>query len=233
MKIFGSITDGVSLARVALLAAVLAGVAVAAHGQRMVDKTVAVVGEGARSELITYSDLLWQLALQPNTPLEPPRSEDLNAALRLLIDQRLFALEAQRLPHVAPTQAEIDQKITEILSYFPSPGAFESRLKAVGFESVKDPAFEQIVAQRVAIDKYVDFRFGSFVVVTPDEETRYYRDVFVPNFRSRNPGRIMPTLDEQRAEINRILTEQKTAAGMDTFLDEAKRRVQIEILSEV
>ena len=198
----------------------------------MVDKTVAVVGDGLRSELITYSDLMWQLALQPNTPLDPPRSEDLNAALQLLIDQRLFALEAQRLPHVAPTEAEVNEKINQILSYFPSPGAFEARLKTVGFDSVKDPAFQKLVMQRVSIDKYVDFRFGSFVVVTPDEEARHYRDVFVPNFRARNPGRIVPTLDEQRAEIRRTLTNQKINTGMETFLDEAKRRVQVEILSE-
>src|SRR5207253_8161763 len=131
----------------------------ALHAQEIVDKTVAVVSDSARSELITYSDLLWQLALQPGTPLDPPTSQDLNQALQLLIDQRLFALEAGRLPRVEPTKAEIDQKITQILSYFPSPAAFEARLKTVGFDSVRDPAFEQIIAQRVAIDKYVDFRF--------------------------------------------------------------------------
>ena len=198
----------------------------------MVDKTVAVVGDGLRSELITYSDLMWQLALQPNIPLDPPRPEDLNAALQLLIDQRLFALEAQRLPRVAPTETEINQKINEILSFFPSPGAFEARLQTVGFDSVKDPAFQKLVAQRLAIDKYIDFRFAAFVVVTPDEESRYYRDVFVPAFRARNPGRIVPTVEEQRAEIRRTLTNQKVSAGMETFLDEAKRRTQVEILSE-
>lgn len=216
-----------------MLLAVFAVFASTAKPQEMVDKTVAVVGDGLRSELITYSDLLWQLALQPNTPLDPPRSEDLNQALRLLIDQRLFALEAQRLPRVAPTEAEINRKINDILSYFPSPGAFEARLKMVGFDSVRDPGFEQIVAKRVAIDKYIDFRFGSFVVITPEDEARYYRDVFVPNFRARNPGRIMPTLDEQRAEINRILTTQKISLGMESFLDETKRRVHVEVLSEV
>jgi hypothetical protein len=218
--------------KIAILA-MLVGFAVDVRPQEMVDKTVAVVGDGLRSELITYSDLMWQLALQPNTPLDPARPEDLNAALRLLIDQRLFALEAQRLPHVAPTDAEVDKKIGEILSFFPSSGAFEARLKTVGFDSVRDPAFEQLVAQRIEIDKYVDFRFASFVVVTPDEEARYYRDVFVPTFRSRNPGSIVPTQDEQRPDINRTLTDQKVAAGMESFLDEARRRVHIEILSEV
>src|ERR1043166_3042969 len=38
--------------------------------QQVVDKMVATVNSGVRTELITYSDLLWQLALQPDTPLD-------------------------------------------------------------------------------------------------------------------------------------------------------------------
>ena len=51
---------------------------------------VATVNAGVRTDLITYSDLMWQLALQPNTQLDNPTSADLNRALRLLIDQRLI-----------------------------------------------------------------------------------------------------------------------------------------------
>ena len=203
------------------------------RAQEIVDKTVAVVSDSAKYELITYSDLLWQLALQPGAPLEPPRSEDLNQALQLLINQRLFALEAKRLPRVQPTEAEINQKINDTLLYFSSPAVFESRLKTVGFDSVKDEGFQQIIAQRVAIDKYVDFRFGSFIVVTADEEANYYRDIFVPNFRRKSSGQIMPTLDEERKNINETLTRQKIADGIERFLDEAKRRTEIEILIEV
>ena len=67
-----------------------------AIAQQVVDKTVATVTDGLRTELITYSDLKWQLALQPNVQISPPSSEDLNRALRLIIDQRLFALEIER-----------------------------------------------------------------------------------------------------------------------------------------
>jgi hypothetical protein len=217
----------------ALATALFLALSVSLYAQEIVDKTVAVVSDSARFELITYSDLFWQLALQPNTPLSPPASEDLNQALQLLINQRLFAVEAKRLPRVAPTEAEINQKINDILSYFASPAVFEARLKTVGFESVRDPAFQRIVAERVAIDKYVDFRFGSFIVVTADEEAKYYSDIFVPNFRRKSPGQIMPTLDEARKDINQTLLQQKTAAGIERFLDEAKRRVQIETLIEV
>ena len=201
--------------------------------QEIVDKTVATINDGVRTELITYSDLKWQLALQPNAPLDPPRSDDLNRALQTLINQRLFALEAERLPRLAPTDNEIADEITKTLGFFPSTAAFETRLKQVGFESVKDDNFERIIAQRVAINNYIDFRFRSFVVVTPDEQSRYYRDVFAPDFRTRFPGLLMPTLDEKREAIAAILTEERVAARIESFLDEAKRRVEINILIEV
>ncbi len=201
--------------------------------QQVVDKTVATVSDGSRTELITLSDLKWQLALQPNVPIDPPSSEDLNRALRLLTDQRLFALEAERLPREPPTKAEINAKINEIVSYFPTPVDFERRLYLVGFKSVSDPNFEQIIAQRIAIDKYLAFRFRSFIVITAEDERQYYRDVFVPDFRRRNEGVIIPTLETRRAEIVDALTEVRVAQQIETFLDEAKRRATIVILSPV
>lgn len=202
-------------------------------GQDVVDKTLATVSDGVRTELITLSDVRWQLALQPNTNLSPPSTEDMNRALRLLIDQKVFALEAERLPRNAPTEKEIGDKITEILAYFPSTAEFEKRLRIVGFTSIKDENFERIIAQRVAIDKYLDFRFRSFVVVTAEDETRYYRDVFVPDFRRRSPGLLLPALEQKRAEIRRILTEATVATNIETFLDEAKRRIEIVSLIEL
>ena len=201
-------------------------------GQRMVDKTVATVSDGVRTELITYSDLKWQLALQPGVPLDPPSSEDLNRALRTLIDQRLFALEAERLPREPATKAEINEKISEILKRI-SPVEFEQRLKLVGFKSITDPNFEQIIAQRVAIDKYLTFRFRSFIVITAEDEAAYYRDFYVPEFRRRNPGVIVPSLQSRRAQIVEALTEERVATQIETFLDEARRRVEIVVLSPV
>lgn len=204
-----------------------------ATGQEIVDKTVAVVSNGGSTELITYSDLMWQLALQPGVQLDKPRSEDLNQALQTLINQRLFTIEAQRLPRTAPSGKEISDKISETLSNFPSPAIFEARLKQVGFESVKDDAFEHLIAQRVATEKYIDFRFASFVVISSDEEGKYYRNIFAPAFRQKSPGLLVPSFEEKKAEIHRILTREKVATGIDSFLDEAKRRAVIEILIEV
>lgn len=204
------------------------------EAQKIVDKTVATVDDGVgKPELITYSDLLWQLALQPNVPINPPSSEDLNLALQLLINQRLIALESERLPQDPPTNAEIDAEIKRVLALFPSTAEFEKRLRIVGFDSVKDDNFVRMMVQRVKIEKYLDFRFRSFVVITPEDEVKYYSGVFVPDFRKRFPGVIVPTFDEKRAEIDEILTEERVASDIEAFLDEAKRRAEVVVLSEV
>lgn len=203
------------------------------NAQTVVDKTVATVSDGLKVELITLSDLKWQLALQPNVPIDPPTETDLRAALNLQINQRLFALEAERLPRNPPSEKEINDKVNELLSYFPTPAAFENRLRAVGFQSIRDPNFVNIISQRVAIDKYLDFRFRSFIVITAEDETNYYREVFVPDFRRRFPDLLMPTLDEKRAEINSTLTEERVAAAIEAFLDDAKRRAEINMINEI
>lgn len=201
--------------------------------QTVVDKTIATVSDGVKTDLITLSDLKWQLALQPNSQISPPNSEDLARALQTLINQRIFALEAERIPRDPPTKAEIDDAIADILRVFPSTSEFEQRLRKVGFESVKDANFQEMMSRRVAIKKYLDFRFRSFVVNTPDDIARHYREVFAPEFRRRYPGLLMPTLEEKRKELNDQLTEEKVATNIETFLDEAKRRIDVVILSDI
>src|SRR5262245_44056164 len=100
-------------------------IAVSICSAQVVDKMVATVNAGVRTDLITYSDLLWQLALQPNTRLENPTSEDLNRALYLLIDQRLILQEAEKLPTIAPTTEEITRARNELALNFGSESAFQ------------------------------------------------------------------------------------------------------------
>ena len=191
---------------------------------------VATVNAGVRTELITYSDLMWQLALQPNTPLDNPSSEQLNSALRLLIDQRLILQEAEKLPTIVPTAAEIGEARTELVRLFASEPVFRERLQRVGLTSEK---LDEIIEQRLKMEKYLDFRFRNFVVISQKEIADYYRDVYVPRLKARNPGRIVPTLEQARAEIENTLKETKIESETDAFLDTARERAEIVLLSPV
>jgi hypothetical protein len=191
---------------------------------------VATVDSGARVDLITYSDLLWQIALQPDTPVENPGSAELNRVLNLLIKQRLIFQEADKLPTIAPTDKEVADAANTLVNLFPSPAEFKRRADRVGLSTEQ---MREIVRQRLVIEKYLDFRFRSFVVVTPQEVADYYRDVYVPRFRQSAPGRIVPTLEEMRAELEQTLTESKIEADTDAFIESAREGAEITILNPV
>ena len=191
---------------------------------------VATVDIGGRVELITYSDLLWQVALQPDSPLENPGSAELNSALNVTINQRLILQEAEKLPAVAPTDKEIQDSLNILYKRFPSRPEFELRVAKVGLNSDQ---LREIVRQRLVIEKYLDFRFRSFVVVTQQEVADYYRDVYLPRFRRTAPGRIVPTLEEVRSELEKILTESKIETDTDSFIESARERAEITMLNPV
>jgi hypothetical protein len=206
-----------------------------ARAQEVVDKMVATVNAGVLREcgqicLITYSDLLWQLALQPDSVLDQPKSDELNRALRLIIDQRLILQEAEKLPSIAPTSDEVRNARDELVKAFSSQDEFQRRLRRVGLTAEK---LDQILEQRVRIEKYLDFRFRNFVVVTQKEIADYYRDVYVPRLRRRAPGQILPTLEQATTEIENILTEAKIESDTDAFLDTARERAEVVMLNPV
>jgi hypothetical protein len=198
--------------------------------QQVVDKMVATVNAGVRTDLITYSDLMWQLSLQPNTVLDNPTSADLNRALRLLIDQRLILQEAEKIPTIVPTPKEVSDARDELARQFASPLEFQQRLQRVGLTSEK---LDEIIEQRLKMEKYLDFRFRNFVVISQQEMADYYRDVYVPRLRARAPGRIVPPLEQVRAEIETTLMEAKIESEMDAFIDTARERAEIVVLNAV
>jgi hypothetical protein len=202
--------------------------------QQVVDKMVVTVNAGVQPDckscLITYSDLLWQLALQPDTPLDNPTSDALNSALRLVEDQRLILQEAEKLPAIAPKPDEITKARDYYVRKFASPAELQNRMMRVGLTSEK---FEEIVEQRVRTEKYLDFRFRNFIVITRKEIEDYYRDDFVLDYRNRFPQRIVPTLEEARLGIEQALTEGKIETAIDNFLDNARDHAEIVVLNPV
>lgn len=198
----------------------------AAGGGEVVDRMVAIVNDG---ELITYSDLLWQLALQPAVPIESPRREDLRRALELLIDQRLVVQEAEKLPHVHATEEEMRKAEAELVNRFPSQAEFQRRMERVGLTAAQ---LREIVHERIDMEKYLDFRFRSFTVITPQEVEAYYRDAYVPRHRRTRPGVVVPELKAVYNEIQSELIERKIESDTDDFLEEARAAAQITILDE-
>lgn len=214
----------VSLVRSALALCLVSFAPHVASAQEVVDRMVATING---RELITYTDLLWQLALQPDTPLDNPRPQDLQTALSRLVDQRLISEESGRLPSVAPKEPDVTDAINGFIKRFPSQAAFYARIARVGLTAEQ---LREIVTQRLEIENYLDFRFRSFVVVSDKEIADFYRDTYVPRFRRQRPGVIVPKLEGARAEIEATLKEAKVESDTDAFLEDARASAEIVIL---
>jgi hypothetical protein len=55
----------------------------------------------------------------------------------------------------------------------------------------------------------------------------------VPRFQRQSPGRIAPTLEQVRRELEETMTERKIESEMDAFLDAARESAEIVILNPV
>src|SRR5437870_8683893 len=132
----------------------------AAPAQTIADKMVATVTNGSRAtpDLITYSDLVWQLTLEPSTPFSArPGSEQLNKALRTVEDQLLILQEARKLPPANTPEAmqkfedQVKQKRDELVKALGSRAIVEERMTRVGLTSEQ---LDAILRDRVTIENY-------------------------------------------------------------------------------
>ena len=216
-----------------LLCSLLFALCSAAEAQTVPDKMVASVTNGSRAtpDLITYSDLVWQLALEPDTPSsERPTSAQLKRALRLVEDQLLILQEARKLPSADTTEAnaardaEVIKKRNELAQAFGSAARLEERMTRVGLTSEQ---LDLILRDRVMVEQYLDFRFRAFAVVTDREIQDRYNQRYG---RLRNSGQIVPTLEQVRPQIERGLMEEKIEIEIDKFVDELREQPGTEIV---
>jgi hypothetical protein len=200
--------------------------------QQTVDLIVALVN----GDVITRSDLLWNVALDPASPSPAGRvsTDVLRQTLEVVIDQRLVLQEASRLPSDEVTQKEIEDYKAALIKRFSSPqmaGAAESvfsqRIQSVGLTSDR---LNELIAQRILIERFVEFRFKSFVFVSEQEVQKYYDERLVPEMRSR--GVVPPPLKDVRDQIVPILRREKVNDEIDRWLPDARRRAEIVIVAE-
>jgi len=215
------------------LCTLLFALGTSASAQIIPDKMVATVTNGSRAtpDLITYSDLVWQLALEPGTPFsERPSSANLNRALRLVEDQLLILQEARKLPSADTPEAntardkEVEQKERELVQLFGSRIALEERLTRVGLTTDQ---LRLILRDRVMMEQYLDFRFRAFAIVTEREVLERYNQKYG---RLRNSGQIVPTLEQVRTEVEREVMNEKIEADIDKFIDELREQPGTEIV---
>jgi len=196
-----------------------------ASSQQTVDQRLTLVND----DIITRIDLLWSIAIDPKapSPVGPVGSDLLRQKLDVMIDERLVAQEAGRIPTADITQEEVDRKRAELIARFKSEAEFRQRVGSVGLTPQK---IDELLRQRVLMDRFIDFRFRSFVLATEQEIQRYYDENLVPEIRKR--GAVPPPIDQVRDKISELLKQQKIDTELDRWLSAARQRAEVVQLAE-
>jgi parvulin-like peptidyl-prolyl isomerase len=214
------------------LAMLLFALSSQANAQQLIDQIVTLVN----GDMITRTDLLWGLALDPKapSPAGPVSSDLLRQKLDVMIDQRLIAQEAGRVPTADLSQEEINQRRTALIKQFASESAFRQRVESVGLTPQR---IDDLIREMILIERFVEFRFRSFVLVTDQDIQRYYNDNFAAEIRRR--GQVPPSLDDVidkitvRERINEILKQEKINDELDRWIKAARERADIVQLVEL
>lgn len=195
------------------------------RAQQIVDQILTLVND----ETITRTDLLWSIAMDPQapSPAGPVSPDALRQKLEVMIDERLIAQEAARIPASEIAQDEVDKKRAALIKSFRSEAEFRQRIGSVGLTPQK---LDELLRQRILIDRFVDFRFRSFVLATETEIKRFYDETLAPKVRAR--GQVAPPLEQVHDEIGAILKEEKVNQEIDRWLVNARQRADIVQLAE-
>lgn len=189
----------------------------AAPWPELVDRIVARI----ENDIILLSEVRELAAYQQ---LLDGRAESQDQLLRALIEQWVVRTEAQAAQFPPPAAVEVDDQAGQIQSRFPTPQAYRERLAALG---LPPQALRRIVQQQLYLAGYLDYKFRPAVQVEEQAISRYYQEELVPALQTK--GQAALPLDDLREQIRELLIQRGISERADSWFEETKSRLQIEI----
>lgn len=152
------------------------------------------------------------------------RSQADDQLVGALIEQWVVRNEAEQAQFAHPPAAGVDSEIKHIQSRFPNLQAYSDRLAAVG---LTEKTLRRIVEQQLYLEQYLDYKFRPAIQVEDAAISKYYQEEFAPQLRAQ--GQTPPPLDDVREQIREVLVQRGITERVDSWFDETKSRLQIEL----
>jgi peptidyl-prolyl cis-trans isomerase SurA len=210
---------------VALLALVV--LAAAAHAE-IIDRVAVSVG----NRVITASDLDRQLrvaAFQDGVKIDFSPGARRAAAARM-VEQKLIQFEVANSRYPVPSAAELTPAIEQFKKdHFPNEAAYRKALAEYG---ITEEDFKDLLLWQRTLLLFIELRFEAGATVTEPEIQDYFDKTVKPTAEAAHPGRPVD-LEDYRQQIELTLAGQRADTQMNTWLQEARKRVEIIYHDEV
>ncbi len=144
------------------------------------------------------------------------------AAAERLIEQTLVRREMDLGHFPLPDLSEADPLEHELQTKYGSPADFDGALAKAG---VAEPNLKQHLWWQVTLLRFIDYRFRPAVQIQ-DAAIKDYYDKQRAEWEKQGVKPI-PSLEDSRTDIEKILTEQRVDRAMDRWLGDSRTRVEI------
>lgn len=183
----------------------------------VVDRIVAhiegdIITESEERELAAYQQLV------------DGHSETGDQILNELIEQWVVNNEATSTQFPQPAESEVNREIGRIQALFPNQQAYDARLAELG---LTPGDVKRIVTREIYLARYLDYKFRPAVQVSDDDIAKYYREQLVPAMAAK--GQKAPPLSSVTDQIRELLIQKGVNQRADSWFDETKSRLKIEI----
>jgi hypothetical protein len=153
-------------------------------------------------------------------------AERKKAAVRL-IEQALVKRDLDLSRYPVPTPADADASLHDVKVSYDPESLYQQMLKQYG---ISEEALKRRLLWQLTLLRFVDFRFRPGIqIAEADVKTYYDQELTKWNKQSIQP---VPTLEDSRAKIEEILTQQRIDQALDTWMAETRKQVTINYLDE-
>jgi hypothetical protein len=149
--------------------------------------------------------------------------EGRRAAADRIVAQLLVRREMGLSHYPQPESADVDRYLDEIRHSFRSSAAYQ---KALTECHITETILKQHLANQLATLSFIELRFRPNLDV-PDSEVESFYNREMATWTLDHPGIPPPLLNAARPAIMKTLTEEHTNQILDTWLEEARKRVNI------
>jgi hypothetical protein len=187
----------------------------------IVDRIAITVDRQVVTEL-QIDEELHVAALQNHAPVSSDL-ESRRAAADRIVAQLLVAREMELSHYPAPDPSDVNRYLDQIRHEFSSSTAYEQTLREY---HITEAILKRHLATQLATLSFIELRFRPNLDV-PDSEVKSFYDREIATWNTDHPGIPPPSLASAKPAILKTLTEEHTNQILDTWLEEARKRVSI------
>ena len=161
---------------------------------------------------------------QASTPASKPSPTPDAAVLGY---QALIRREMDLSRYPLPALSDADSAFKDFQSRYPDRTAFDAGLLDYG---ITEGALKEHLRWQLTVLRFIDYRFRPGIQIPDEDVQSYYRQELL---KWREQGlQPIPSLEDKRAQIEEILTQQQIDQSLDQWLADARKQATIRYLDE-